>query len=417
MRATGALLLAREGRPALPLLRPDSPVDEYVRYAVLNHPAVVAAYYDWRASIEDIVPARSLPDPQFVFQADITRTLSSFMPGLMFDFLGSGKRAAMGREATASAGVARRSYISVVLNTAGEARKAWIELAYVEEAIRLKQMSVSALDRSLAIAGTDYATGRAMETLSEPVRITNDLAKMHSELGALGDRRTSTRARFRSALGLAQGDADPVWPQARLAPTSIPGPDELWRRASAANPELGKMRRMVEMAIADVEVARKAGNPDFTLGAMVDLRTNPTLIRPLGTLNLPIWRDKIAAIRAAAEARRDASLARYSTEELNLAAEIAQMLFMVREADRMIAYVDHDGLPNYDRTIATAEAGYQSGSTNAGMIPETQLMALAMRMERAGALRDRETAVTDLMLLTADAAPLGSPAPAATPQP
>jgi outer membrane protein TolC len=409
------MLLAREGRPALPVLRPDSPAEVYVRYAVLNHPAVVAAYYDWRASIEDIVPARSLPDPQFVFQADITHTLSSFMPGLMFDFLGSGKRAAMGREATATSEVARRNYISVVLNTAAEARKAWIELAYVEEAARLKEMSVGALDRSLAIAGTDYATGRGMGTLSDQVRIANDLAKIRSELGALGDRRTAARARFKSALGLARGDPDLVWPQAMLAPTAIPSPDELWQRASAANPELGKMRTMVEMAIADVEVARKAGNPDFTLGTMVDLRTNPTLIRPLGTLNLPIWRDKIAAIRAAAEARRDASMARYSTEELNLAAGLAQMLYMVREADRMIAYIDHGALPNYDRTVATAEAGYQSGTTNAGMIPETQLMALSMRMERVGALRDRENAVTDLMLLTADVAPSGSPMVAAMP--
>jgi outer membrane protein TolC len=108
-------------------------------------------------------------------------------------------------------------------------------------------------------------------------------------------------------------------------------------------------------------------------------------------------------------------MARYSTEELNLAAGLAQMLYMVREADRMIAYIDHGALPNYDRTVATAEAGYQSGTTNAGMIPETQLMALSMRMERVGALRDRENAVTDLMLLTADVAPSGSPMVAAMP--
>ena len=42
-------------------------------------------------------------------------------------------------------------------------------------------------------------------------------------------------------------------------------------------------------------------------------------------------------------------------------------------------------------------------------------MALGMRLERAAALRERETAVTELMLLTADVAPAGSPLPETTP--
>jgi len=409
------MLLAREGRPPLPALGPDSPSDEFIRYAVLNHPAVVAAYYDWRASVEDIVPARTAPDPQFIFQADITNSLSSLMPGLMFDFMGSGKLAAMGREAAATSDVARRAYIAAVLGTAAEARKAGIELAHVDEAIRLQEMSVAALGRSLSIADTEYATGRGMGTLAESVRFANDLAKSRNELASLADRRAAVRARFKSALGLAPTDPDPVWPRAYLAPTPLPGADELWRRAAAANAELGRMRTMVEMAVEGVDVARKAGNPDFTLGTMVDVRTNPTLVRPLGTLNLPIWREKVAAILAAAEARRDASVARLSGEELNLAAEMAQMLFMIREADRMIAYIDRAALPNYDHAVATAEAASQSGVTSSAMIPEIQLMALSMRLERLGALRDRENAVTDLMLLTANVAPAGSPIPEKTP--
>ncbi|MBI2497468.1 MAG: TolC family protein [Opitutae bacterium] len=411
VRSTGAALLAREGRPALPVLRTGSPPDEFVRYAVLNHPSVAAAYHDWRASVEEIAPTRALPEPQLTFEADVADMLMSFMPGLMFDFMGAGKRAAMGREATAAASVAQRGYISVVLNTAAEARKAWIELAFIDEAIRLRELSAGALGRLRAIAGTDYTTGRGMGALTDQVRFTNDLARLQSELVTLADRRMAVRARFKSALGLAPADPDPAWPQAVLTPTALPGEDELWRRASATNAGLGRMRAMVEMAVAGVEVARKAGRPDFTLGVMADLKADPLMVRPTATLKLPVWREKIAANIAAAEARRDASVARVTAEQLNLAAELAQMLYMVREADRMIAFIEHTALPNFARTIATAEAGYQSGMSGPAMIPETQLMALAMRLERAAALRERETAVTDLMLLTADVAPAGSPLP------
>jgi outer membrane protein TolC len=415
VRATGAALLVREGRLALPGLQADSPPAEFVRYAVLNHPAVTAAYYDWRAGVEAIAPTRSLPDPQLTFEADVADTLMTFMPGLMFDLMGAGKRAAMGREAAAAADVVRRNYISVVLNTAAAARKAWIELAFVDEAIRLREASAGALKHSLELAGAGYTTGRGMGTLAGQVRLANDIARVRSELATLAERRTAVRARFKSALGLAPADLDPVWPQAVLTPTILPGEDELWRRASAANAELGRMRAMVEMAIAGVEVARKAGRPDFTLGVMADLKADPLMVRPTATLKLPIWREKIAANIAAAEARRDASVARVSAEQLNLAAELAQMLYMVREADRMIVYIDDTALPNYDRAIATTEAGYQAGMTDPGMIPETQFMALGMRLERAAALRERETAVTELMLLTADVAPAGSPLPETTP--
>ena len=396
-------------KPVLPELRTDSPASEFVRFAVLNHPQVEAAYHDWRASVSAIAPVRALPDPQFTFEADITDTLMTFMPGLMFDLMTSGKRAAMAREMTATSNVSYRGYVATVLRVASDARKAWIELAFIDESIRLRESSIGTLERSLEIANTDYTTGRGMGTLANQVRVTNDIAKVGTEVATLADRRAAVRTRFKSTLGLAPTDRDPAWPQASLAPTALPSEDELWRRAATGNPELGRMRAMVDMSIASIDAARKARTPDFTIGGMVDLKADPLMWRPTATVTLPIWREKIAANIAAAEARRDASLARVTAEELNIASELAQMLYMVREADRMIAYIDDTALPNFERAIDTIAAGYQSGMTSPGMIPETQLMALTMRIERAAAVRERENAVTELMLLTADIAPAGAP--------
>jgi outer membrane protein TolC len=396
-------------KPALPVLTAESPLADYVRFALLNHPQVEAAYDEWRASVAAIAPARALPDPQFTFQADIADTLMSFMPGLMFDFMTPGKRAAMAREAAASSGIYYRNFVSAVLAAAADARKAWIDLAFVDESIRLGEAAAGSIGQSEDLANADYATGRGMSTLEAQVRLANEIAKVRSEIDSLGDRRTAARARFKSALGLAPTEADPAWPQATLVPTTLPSEDELWRRAQTSNPELGQMRAMVEMTLASVEVARKAGTPDFSLGAMVDLKANPLMIRPTATATLPIWREKIAANIAAATARNQAASARLGAEQLNLAAELAQMLYMVRESDRMIAYLDGTALPNLDRIIASAEASYQTGMSGPAMIPETRLMALNMRRERVAALRERETAATDLMLLTADVVPPGEP--------
>ncbi len=405
----GRLLPLSETSASLASLRPDSPPADFVRYAVLHHPGVFAAYYDWRATVESIAPTRALPDPQFTFEADIADTLMTFMPGLMFDFMTPGKRIAMAREATAASNVAYRVYVTAVLRTAAAARKAWIDLAYLDDALRLRAAALAALDQGVALADASYATGRGMGTLEEQVRIANDAGRVHAELAALADRRTATRTRFKSALGLAPADADPAWPQATLAATALPTADELWHRAQTANPELAQMRAMVEMAVAGIEVARQAGTPDFSLGLMADLKADPLMVRPTATVTLPVWREKLAALRAAAAARRDAAVARLSAEQLNVAAEVAQMLYMVNEADRMIAYIGHTALPSYERTIDTLAAGYTSGMTSPAMIPGTRLMALGMEFERAGALRERENAVTDLLLMIAAVAPDGAP--------
>jgi outer membrane protein TolC len=142
---------------------------------------------------------------------------------------------------------------------------------------------------------------------------------------------------------------------------------------------------------------------------MADLKADPLMVRPTATVTLPIWRDKIAATIAAAEARHDAAIARLDAEHLNVAAELAQMFYMVRESDRMIAYIETTALPNLERVLASAVAGLQTGMSRAAEIPAARLMALDMELERLGALRQREDAVTDISLMIADVAAAGAP--------
>ena len=88
-------------RPALPDLTTNSSLGDFLTYAMLNQPQIEAAYYDWAASVENITVARSLPDPQLTFQADIVDVVSSVMPGLMQQFPGPGKLRAQARAAAA----------------------------------------------------------------------------------------------------------------------------------------------------------------------------------------------------------------------------------------------------------------------------------------------------------------------------
>ncbi len=375
--------------------------EDFVRLALLLHPSVAAARHDWEAAQHSIAPARALPDPQLTFQADIASTVMSLMPGVMVELMSPGKRAAMGREAEAALTVARAQYSGTLLRVAAEVRRALIELAFLDEAIALRQAAADTAVESAQLAASAYAAGRGMDaTLAAQLQAADTAERLRSETAQLLDRRSAARARLKSALGLTPESADPAWPRHHLSSTTLPSNDELWRRVQSSNPDLARMRAMVEMAVAGTEVARRGGSPDFSVGLMADVKTAPWMWRPSASMSLPIWRTKIRETIAAAEARRDAAIARVSVEQLDMASELARMLAMVAEADRMIDYLDRSALPAIAQQRRTAESTYRSGSGAAAMLLETVGMDLAMQTERLAALRERELAVVDLLAMT-----------------
>jgi len=416
VRAVGAALPAVDHRAELPALPADATLADDLRFALLNHPQVEAAFADWRAAVLAIGPARALPDPKLTFQADIAGSLTSLMPGFMFDLMAAGKRTAMAQEATAAGEVARRRYVTAVLTTAADVKKARVELTALEATLALKRQMLALEEQAIQFSHAEHVTMHAMGSLDEMAALLNQAAQLRLDVANLDDQRGALRAAFKAALGLRRDAPDPPWPTA-FTPSAAPMPDDasFWTEAVAANPRLGEMRAMVAMAVAAVAVEQKARTPDAAAGLMADLKMNPVLWRPLGEISLPIWRQKIADAVAAAQARHDAAAARLRAEELMVAADLARMTYLVREADRMIAYIDDTALPNLRQSLASLSAAYTTGMTGFAMIPETREMILGLQVERIAVLRDREQTLADLSLLVAGQAPAGAPLPADPP--
>src|SRR5512140_2606736 len=124
-------------QPVLPVLSTNSSLEDFLTYAMLNQPAVEAAYYDWAASVERITTARSLPDPQFTFQMDIQNAISSIMPGLMGSIPWPGRLRAGAEAATADSRARFFAFRSAVLQSAFEVKRAYYQLHFLEEKIRV----------------------------------------------------------------------------------------------------------------------------------------------------------------------------------------------------------------------------------------------------------------------------------------
>jgi len=396
-----------DAKPALPTLTVASPLADYLRFATLNNPRVEAAYYDWAAAIERIAPARSPPDPRLTFESDITDTVMTLMPGLMVDLPGPGKLRAAGDVMAAESRVAYFGFEREILRTALAVKTAYYRRHFLEETIRVENETVRLLADLEQLAQQQYAAGRV--TLQDVLRAQIAREQVETQIANLVDSRSALVAELKAALGLGPGDEDPPLPSTFEPSTGDPRPDDLWGTALARNPNLRGMEEDVRKAEASLELARKSGVPDFSVGLEVDVKADPTLFRPSAGMTLPIWRDRIAAEIAGAQASKRAAEARLTAEQVQIAAELASMLFMFREAVRNDALLRDKLLPKSKHSLDAAQAGYVNGRASFLDVIDAQRTLLEFELKGIEARTQRELALASLSLAIAGIPPSGAP--------
>lgn len=396
-----------DAAPSLPALRSGGSPETFVRYAIYQHPQVEAAYYEWLASVEKITRERSLPDPRLTFQSDITRMILAVMPGLMLDFPGPGKLRAAANTATAESVMKYFQFETAVLQVAYGFKKAWYELRLVDERIRVIQEMVTLLQDLEKLAQSRTEVGKG--TLQDLLRTQMAKERLQTELTNLRDSRGWFVTQFKAALGLGAGDPTPPLPRAlQSSPLSTSG-DQILATALARNPRLKTMEADVRRAEAALVVARKTRLPDFALGVMADVKASPVLVRPLGGMTLPIWRDKIAAEIAGARDLEGASKARLSNERLTLTVEVAMKSYQYRESTRLLALLQNSLLPKAKQSLDVARSGYSTGGTDFINLIDAQRTLLEFRLAEVEARIKRELALADLSVQVMGVPPSGAP--------
>lgn len=396
-----------DARPCLPTLTVESSLSDFLRFAVLNNPRVEAAYFGWAAAVERIAPARSPPDPTLTFEADISDTILSLMPGLMVDLPGPGKLRVAGEAMAAESRAAYFAFELEILGTALALKAAYYRLHFLEESIRVQNETLRLLRDLEQLAHQQNAAGRV--TLQDVLRAQIAREQVETEIANLEDSRSPLTAELGSALGLRPGDASPPVPSRFEASTGDPQPADLLATAFERNPSLRAMQEDVQRAEAWLALARKSGVPDFSLGLEADVKSDPIRFRPSAGMRLPIWRDRIAAEIAAAQAEKRAAEARLTAEQIQIAAELATMLFMYREAVRDDTLLRDRLLPKARQSLDAARAGYVNGRTSFLDVIDAQRTLLDFELEGIAARTQRELALASLSLAIAGLPPAGSP--------
>jgi outer membrane protein, heavy metal efflux system len=216
-----------------------------------------------------------------------------------------------------------------------------------------------AFARDVVIAANSrYASGTAPQ--SDVLRAEVDVARLTALARALvGDIR-GAEAMLNTSLAL-----DPEGSVPDLEPPALTGPIPSWsviKAALAPRPELAAGRAEIARAEAEVEVMRDMYHP------MATIRTGPAYTMTEGRgwmamvgVSLPIWRSKLRAGVAEAEAMRAMSVADLQAMTRMIEGDAAVAVTQLQSArDRQIALRD-DVLPRARMAIEPAVAGYTSG--------------------------------------------------------
>ena len=393
-------------KPELPPLAPGSGLSNYLAFALLDSPRVAAAYYDWAASVEGITVERSLPDPQLTLQAYITDMVTSLMPGLLWNFPGPGKLSGGAAAAAASQG-RYFAFESAVLQASFDFEKAFYELSFLDERLRINRETLSLLDNLEHIARAQNEVGKA--TLQDVLRAQIERDRVATEIANLEDSRRPMMAAFKAALGLTREQPDPPVPARPEPAVAAPDSDAVLRTGFDRNPRLKSMEADVRAAEAGIAMAYRERVPDFSVGLSADVKASPVLYWPQAGMSLPVWRDKLAAEIAGAKRTELAAQARLGAEQIGLTVDFAEKSFAYREIGRNLSLLQTRLIPKARQSLEIARAGYLSGTIDFFNLMDAERTLLEFQMKEVEARTDREVVLAELSLLIAGVPPAGAP--------
>jgi outer membrane protein TolC len=264
------------------------------------------------------------------------------------------------RRASALADVDRLRAIThrITLDVGVEAANAYVMLQERRRTTALVSEQLAFARDVVSAANARYASGTAPQ--SDVLRAEVEVARLEAITRALVGEVRGAEAMLNTSLAL---DADtPVPPLAILSlPQAVPSWSAI-KTALVSRPELAAGRAEIARAAADVQVMRDMYKP------MATIRTGPSYTMAEGGgwmgmvgVSLPIWRGKLKAGVAEAQAMRAMADADLRAMTRMIEGEAAVAVSQVQSArDRQNA-LNTDVLPRARMAIEPAVASYASG--------------------------------------------------------
>ncbi len=365
--------------PAAPSLAGPQPVETYVAYALAQNPDIQAARKRVEAAAERVPQAASLEDPTlsvmgYPFFPAVPQTaagrgtarIAATQPVPWF-----GKLQSRAEVAEAETEMARRELAAAELEVIDRVKRAYYELYYVQQAIRVTEEDRKLLLDLTKSAESRYSAGKVSQ--QDWLRALLEVSNLQSELIRLRQELESSQARLAQLLHVSPDT--PLRAVEQLPKEQIPHDlEHLYHQAVAIRPELQAQLAAVQRDRRSVELARLAYFPDFALtvdwaGMTTSGATAPTAdgIPDVGIgmmVNVPIYRKRLDAGVREAEAKTVATARKYDSLRDQTVQEVKDLFAQATSQHALVQLFRDDIIPRAEQTLQVSSIAYETGQTD-----------------------------------------------------
>jgi outer membrane protein TolC len=378
-----------------------------VEAVLQRNPSLAAAHAAWNAARARPSQMSALDDPMFAYSiAPLSIGSSRVDFGEQVDvsqrFPWPGKLRVEGEVAVREAEVRWHDYEAARLDLAVAAVDLLDEYYVIARALEINADHVRLLEDFKRAAITQYSAGLLSQ--QDPLQAEVELAHLEHRTIELVTQKRVTEARLNALLHRAPNAPLPPPPATLHLAAAWEPSDELSDEAAARlediavakHPEVAAARADIRAREADIRLAAFEAYPSFGVMASYNSMWGDEKHRWMAgfDLNLPVWRDRIEAVRSEARARLIEAEARRRAVEDTVRSSVRQIFEALREAHHVLVLYRSRLLPAAQDQVRAAGAGLQTGMNSfvALIGAEKNLRDVELGYEESIAALDRRLA-------------------------
>jgi outer membrane protein TolC len=407
--------------PVVAELAGPHPVEDYVSFALSQNAGIQAARSRVEAAAMRVPQAASLKDPMlgvtgWPIYPNVPQTASGRMTVDMMVSQEVPWRGKLGNRAAAAeqeVNAARAQLAAAELATIEQVKRAYYQLHFVEQSLRITEQNRKLLADVLEIADARYKTGKTSQ--QDVLRLQAESSSVEGELVKLRQERASAQADLAQLLHVSPETAFETLPElpAHEIPRDI---DLLYAEAVAARPELHALLAEIERDRRKVALSRLEYRPDVTFGVGWGEMSTSGAIAPTAdgidnltaamSLNLPVYRRRLEAGVREAEAQVVASARQYD-QMRDATLRDVKNLFATAVSQRELARLFRESIvPNTQQALEVSIREYQVGETTfVQMIDNWRELLRLQIMQRQIEAQLRQTLASLARVVGADELP------------
>ena len=375
-------------------------LDEASGLSLVDQPILTGREAVINADEREAIAAAQLPDPKlssglkelpidtgeaFSVRRD---NFTEFTVGLSQEFPRADKRRLRGERKRLEADTERAALHNDRRALRRDASLAWLDVYEAEQGLTLSRQLTSEAALQVQSLEKDYGNGKASQADWEAAKVDADLVadKEHDWL------HRSLRLRAELARWIGEAAQRPLANELSLP--AVPGTLPELLAAADHHPVIDVLDKQIETSATDIDLARQAYKPDFSVEGYVAYRPGfSDFVGIQVTIDLPFFtKNRQDSGLAAAFQRSHASADRKEDLLRQLHAQVSQEYLDWRHFRERVDQFDTAIIPNATRRIEDARSAYGAGRGNfdavllarRGLL-DIQLQRLALAVEAARA--------------------------------